>query len=143
MEEKTKQHLDAFLTRHYWLDTYDPHRCLLAQAGMDGDDAFEFMEAYAEQLGVDMDDYCWYFHHYPEGVSWIPFYRVRLTDGTRWDWMPITYDILLASAKAGAWTLTYPEHTYHDRRWVATIGPFFLLMITSTLAGVLLAHCIG
>ena len=37
--------------------------------GMDGDDAVEFFEAYAWDLGVDMADFRFYHHFGPEGCN--------------------------------------------------------------------------
>ncbi len=41
--------------------------CIFGKLGIDGDDAFEFMEKFSETFGVNLDDYRWYFHNGEEG----------------------------------------------------------------------------
>lgn len=83
--------------------------------GMDGDDAFEFMEAFSTRFGVNLDDYRWYFHHGEEGFGslggvFFPPPYARVTN------IPITMEDLVRSANSGRWTIEYPPHQLPESR---------------------------
>jgi hypothetical protein len=43
---------------------------LFDRLGVEGDDAFEFMEAFAARFGVDVSGYCWYFTTARKAWAW-------------------------------------------------------------------------
>lgn len=99
--------------------------------GIDGDDAFEFIESFGEKFLVNLDGYRWYFHHGEEGwglggVFFPP-------PNTRVDNIPITVDMLLESAKAGRWKLNYPPHVLPARRWDLHINQLVVFLLVGGL----------
>jgi len=84
---------------------------LLGAFGMSGDDANEFLEAYADKYGVDMSEFRWEFHY----IADEPPYRRRVfpldKDGKVIPFMPVTLPQLVRAAGAGRWRFDYPEHT--------------------------------
>lgn len=96
---------------------------LFDDLGVEGDDAFEFMDDFAARFGVDMDGYRWYFHHGEEGHNFgalffrPPYRRVRR--------IPITPDILLEAIRTKRWPLAYPEHEAPDVRWDIRVNQLF------------------
>ncbi|WP_347312184.1 hypothetical protein [Defluviimonas sp. SAOS-178_SWC] len=73
---------------------------VLAATGCEGDDAFEFLQAFAEHFGVDLAGYRWEFHHADEGAllnSGWPF-RPPHRKVAR---IPVTLDILVQAASGG------------------------------------------
>lgn len=105
--------------------------------GVEGDDFFELEHAFAEHFKVDMSSYRWYFHHAEEGIAGLgalffppPNQRVRH--------IPVTINLLLESANAGRWALTYPAHQLPARRYDLVINLFVLIVcILATLLAVL------
>lgn len=80
---------------------------LLKDYGVDGDDAFAFIEAFAERYDVDVTGYCFFFHHRDSAklMGRLPFARpdrhVRR--------IPISADMLVDFAERGTWDLLYPR----------------------------------
>lgn len=80
-------------------------------AGMDGDDAVEFLEAYAQEFGVDMAGFRFYHHFGPEGCNpwWLlvrPWW-MRVAD------VPLTVGDLEDGARAGQWDFPYPPDPHY------------------------------
>jgi hypothetical protein len=104
-----------------------PDVSLRDRLGVEGDDFFEFEEAYARRFSVDMSAYRWYFHHGEEGFSIggllfkPPYDRV--------DRIPVTPTLLLESANAGRWPLEYPPHELPAVRYdgIVNVGIFLAL----------------
>lgn len=76
--------------------------------GIDGDDAFEFIDRFGDRFGTDMSAYRWYFHHGEEGINiagllFPPPYR-------RVSRIPVTFDTLVLAAESGVWPIQYPPH---------------------------------
>jgi hypothetical protein len=78
--------------------------------GIDGDDAFEFIDRFATKFEIDTTNYRWYFHHGEEAFlnfgAWLfkPPYR-------RVDRIPITPQVLTEPLRAKRWPLKYPKQT--------------------------------
>lgn len=78
---------------------------------LEGDNANEFLEEYAERFNVDLESFLWYFHYNADEP---PMYRrVKPVDqnGRAFHLRPITLEQLVQAAEAGRWLETYPEHT--------------------------------
>ncbi len=84
-------------------------RDLVGRFGMDGDDASEFIDAYAAEFSVRMDGFRWYFHYLDEPPA-IRRVVPRDAEGRGIPLMPLSVDLLVQAAETGAWMLTYPEH---------------------------------
>lgn len=101
---------------------------IFGSAGIDGDDADEFLEAFAEAFTVNLDQFRYYFHYIGEEP---PIYRRVLpvdSDGEEIPFWPITLDQLVAAAQAGRWHLPYPAHEIRTR-WISfPYLAFFALM---------------
>ncbi|MEM6423445.1 MAG: DUF1493 family protein [Pseudomonadota bacterium] len=80
---------------------------LFADYGIDGAEAFAFIEAFGDRFNVDVTGYCYYFHHSDEAGrhSLLPWGRpdrhVRR--------IPVSADMLLDSVHRGTWDLDYPR----------------------------------
>jgi acyl carrier protein len=92
-----------------------PDMDLCRDLGIEGDDFFELEAEFEKRFSVDMSTYRWYFHHGEEGWFSIgalffksPYLRVQR--------IPITPALLLQSANAHTWQLSYPEHQLPPRR---------------------------
>lgn len=110
---------------------------LFGSLGIDGDDAFEFMEKYAETFRVNLDDYRWYFHGGEEGVNYgslfskAPYERV--------DRIPISIALLLNSANAGYWPADYPPHELPKRRYDILFNQvFFGVVVLAFVAWIII-----
>lgn len=105
---------------------------LFELCGIDGDDALEFMDAFAARFGVDGDGYRWYFHHGEEGMNFggvffpPPYGRVQR--------VPITPNILVEAIRSKRWPLRYPPHKLPAARWDIRINQL-LLMVFVILCG--------
>ncbi|MEM6972794.1 MAG: DUF1493 family protein [Pseudomonadota bacterium] len=102
---------DAEMTAFFERATYSSQRHgqsgdLLSDYGVDGDDAFEFIEAFSNAYGVNMQGYCWFFHHFDEG-GLLSF--TRFGNPHRYvDRIPITAALLADAAHLGRWPVDYP-----------------------------------
>ena len=100
-------------------DDADLFDCL----GIDGDDAFEFMDAFATRFSVDIGNYIWYFHHGEEGLNFggfffrPPYRRVKRE--------PITLNILSEAMITQEWPLRYPAHELPKIRWDLRLNLLF------------------
>lgn len=52
---------------------------VLDSSGLDGDDAFEFMDSFSTRYSIDMSDYRRYFHHGEEGCLAEPLVANRFS----------------------------------------------------------------
>jgi hypothetical protein len=108
--------LSDFL-REFWgeggplRDDADVFDCL----GIEGDDAFDFIDRFAAGFGVDVNDYRWYFHHGEEGWNLGGLF-FRPPNG-RVDRMPITPVILTEAIRSKRWPVRYPDHWLPRVRW--------------------------
>lgn len=107
------------------IDRFKPDADLFDDLGIDGDDFFALEDEFARRFAVDMSTYRWYFHHGEEGGPSIgrflfkpPYARVKR--------LPITPELLLASANAGRWRISYPEHHLPSHRIDFIIDRFIL-----------------
>ncbi len=89
---------------------------LLGAYGMEGDDASEFLEAFADWFGTDLDGLLWYFHYNGDEP---PPARPRLYPvspaGARLPLHRITLNDLVAAEETGRWHITYPPHELRER----------------------------
>jgi hypothetical protein len=95
--------------------------------GVEGDDAFEFMYAFAETFEVNIDAYRWYFHHGEEGLFNIggifcrpPYARVAR--------IPITPNIFTEAITTKRWPLKYPEHHLPKYRYDMLVNQSFVAL---------------
>ncbi|NMG37403.1 DUF1493 family protein [Azoarcus sp. TTM-91] len=70
---------------------------LVSDLGLTGDDAFAFMERYAEEFGVDRGDYDSSNYFEPESLWIFPRLRKRKPK------LPITLGMLESAARDGVW----------------------------------------
>jgi hypothetical protein len=81
---------------------------LWGDLGVCGIDMDDLMTAYAEQFGVDLSGYLWYFHNEEEGINvgglLFPPPNRRVKE------IPITLGMLHEFATGGRWSLVYPPH---------------------------------
>lgn len=110
---------------------------LFWKAGIDGDDAVEFMGEYSKKFNVNMDKYLWYFHHDEESLGSFgavffapPSYRVKR--------IPITIMMLTNFANAGRWDIKYPKHTLPKRRYDILINQASLVLFLFVIAAVII-----
>ena len=83
---------------------------LLGRLGLDGDDAFEFIEAFASRFSVDISGYRWEFHHADEGALLNPGWPFKAPH-QKVERIPLTLDLLTEAAMTGIWPLEYPPDT--------------------------------
>jgi hypothetical protein len=81
---------------------------IFRRVGITGDDAGDFIEAFAARFGVDMSGYRWYFHTEEEGFNiggaLFPSPETRVTR------IPVTLRVLAEALTRKTWPVTYPEH---------------------------------
>ncbi len=103
-------------------DDADLFDCL----GIDGDDAFDFMDAFVTRFSVDVRNYRWYFHHGEEGLNLAgfffrpPYRRVKRE--------PITLKILSEAMITKQWPLRYPAHELPKVRWDLRVNILFFFV---------------
>ena len=103
--------------REFWGETrpLSDDADLFDKLGIDGDDAFEFIDRFAATFDVEAGDYRWYFHHGEEGhniggLFFDPPYR-RVAN------IPITLKTLVEAAETKKWPIIYPDHQLPKVRW--------------------------
>ncbi|KIC11859.1 hypothetical protein RA19_04275 [Leisingera sp. ANG-M1] len=108
---------------------------LLGAFGLEGDDANEFLDAFAERYGVDFSGFLWESHYNadePPGRR-----RVLPLDvsGKIIPYQPITLELLEKAVLAGRWSYEYPEHTIKTLPFADTLSvwPFVLIAIVFAL----------
>jgi hypothetical protein len=93
---------------------------LFGDLGVDGDDGDEFLVAFMKRFSVDMSGYRGNRHFGPEGfVPWAPLVWLLLalrlrrepksTPESRAGLIPVPVQVLIDSARAGKWALTYAQ----------------------------------
>src|SRR5215471_18678568 len=104
--------------------------------GIDGDDAFEFIERFAAKFEIEITNYHWYFHHREEGFLNIgglflrpPYRRIGR--------IPITPKVLAEAIRTRRWPLEYPAHRLPSVRWDIRLNQVFFLAIIALWAVVL------
>ena len=101
--------------------------------GIDGEDAFEFIERFAAKFEIEITNYHWYFHHGEEpslnigGLFFRPPYR-------RVGRIPITPKVLAEAIRAKRWPLEYPTHRLPSVRWDVRFSQIFILAIIALWA---------
>jgi len=101
--------------------------------GIDGDDAFEFIERFAAKFEIEITNYHWYFHHGEEpflnigGLFFRPPYR-------RVGRIPITPKVVAEAIRTKRWPLEYPTHRLPSVRWDVRLSQVFGLAIIALLA---------
>lgn len=89
-----------------WLpEDMAPGADVVQDARIYGDDAWEFVDVFAERFGVRMDGFRWYHHSGPEGCN--PFWLVFKPWWARKPHIPIRLVDLVESARSGQWTVRY------------------------------------
>jgi len=96
-----------------------------------GDDFHELIEEFAKKYNVKMEGYSWYFHSEEEGhihsfgrfFFKAPYERVKQ--------IPVTPNVLLDSANAGRWLITYPEDKLPRRRYDVLINQIVLVLFVA------------
>ncbi|MEM6488327.1 MAG: DUF1493 family protein [Pseudomonadota bacterium] len=83
------------------------HDDLFRRYGVDGDDALEFIEAFAVRYAVDLSGYRWLFHHADGGA----LLRVLpLASPHRYvTRVPVSAALLAEAARRGHWPLRYDQ----------------------------------
>lgn len=99
---------------------------LFDRFGIVGDDASEFMDAFAARFDVTCEDYRWYFHHEEEGWNFGALFFAPLN--RRVERIPITPNILVRAIEAGQWPVQYPPHTLPRVRWDIRMNQALLLV---------------
>lgn len=84
---------------------------LSEDAGMDGDDAVEFLQAYAREFGVNLSAFRFYHHFGPEGCN--PWWLVVRPWWARVRHLPLTVGDLEDAARAGRWAYPYSPDPHY------------------------------
>jgi|CXWL01.1.fsa_nt_gi hypothetical protein len=105
---------------------------LFGELGIDGDDAFEFIDKFTVTFGIDASNYRWYFHHGEEGQNlgglfFAPPYRCV-------DHIPVTLKTLIGAVETKLWPITYPDHKLPRVRWDLRLNQAFALLAFGGLA---------
>ena len=83
---------------------------LLQAAGLSGERARAFFEAYASEFDVDLSDFRWFFHYRPERANAWRRIEPLGPGGRPFAQIPITPRLLADAANQGNWPLEYPKH---------------------------------
>lgn len=127
----TAEMLVDFVQEQCGVESFHPDSDIFIDAGIDGDDLHELIEAYVKRYGVDMKHYLWYFHWNEEGGTSIggalfspPYQRVKR--------IPVTPAMLAAFANSGSWDVVYPEHKLPKYRYDIMIN----WLVVAVVAGI-------
>lgn len=104
---------------------------ILDSTGCDGDDAWEFFEAFAKEFDVDLDGFPAYMRFVIDEPP--NFRRVRPVDldGRTVPFLPVTLDMLVEAVDAGRWAAHYPTHQLRvSRIHHVILGGLLLLAVT-------------
>jgi len=87
--------------------------CLAEDTGMDGDDADEFLKAFAKEFAVDFAGFRFYHHFGSEGFDplwlfWPPWWMKVVH-------IPLSVGDLVAAAMAGRWLIVYPDDPVYQK----------------------------
>jgi hypothetical protein len=120
--------------REFWGETklLSDDADLFDKLGIDGDDAFEFIDRFAAKFGVEASNYRWYFHHGEEGhniggLFFAPPYR-------RVAHIPITLSTLIEAVERRTWPIVYPDHELPRVRWDIRFNQIFAALAFVALA---------
>jgi hypothetical protein len=115
------------------------HDDILGSVGMAGDDAGEFLEAFAKEFSVDFSDFLWYLHY---NANEPPFVRTVWgvdKEGRRIPDIPIRLADLVSAAESGKWRVVYPAHSIaRIPQWSGLLfAALLLLLLTALVIGLL------
>ncbi|WP_296595421.1 DUF1493 family protein [Phenylobacterium sp.] len=99
--------------------------------GIDGDDAFEFIDAFAGRFSIDVSSYRWYFHHGEEGFG--PGGLLFRSPDRRVKRIPISVEVLSEAVRTGRWPIDYPPHSLPKVRWDIRLNQAFGLLILASV----------
>jgi hypothetical protein len=134
-----REEILAFLAVHQGRRPTAAEACdLVGRFGMDGDDATEFLDAYAKRFAVNLDGFIWYFHHFDEPPNARRVFPVG-PDGRDLPMIPITVDTLVSGAERGVWPITYADHRPVNRWWRTGFGVVAFIFATAILFGAMAA----
>ncbi|MDA8451661.1 DUF1493 family protein [Acidovorax sp. NCPPB 3859] len=91
--------------------TYTPDTELVKDLGLTGDDAFQFMEAFASRFNVATGDYRSEDYFEPEGLWLLSAFRKKKTT------TPVTLGMLLMAARDGVWDKNRLEQAYRRKKY--------------------------
>lgn len=118
----------------YFADGLTNDDDLFARWRIEGDDADEFIEAFAKRFSIDMGNYRWYFHHREEGQNLgALFFRPPYARVER---MPISIDVLANAVVSQEWPLAYPPHELPKRRWDIIIDQIVMALLIIGVAAI-------
>lgn len=105
---------------------------LFDKLGIDGDDAFEFIDRFATTFDANAENYRWYFHHGEEGQNigglfFAPPYR-------RVARISITLKTLIEAVETKTWPITYPDHELPKVRWDIRFNQMFAALAFGGMA---------
>jgi hypothetical protein len=137
--------MDVAAEVEQWLVGYLGHQFaatdpndILGSLRYEGDDADEFMEAFAQQFSVDMADFNPWHHYVADEPPNFRRFRPVSETGQPLEDLPISLTHLVKSAQAGKWTVDY---TGRDLRYHNPIfsppGLVLVGMVTVLLLGFL------
>ena len=106
------------------------------EIGVFGDDMGHLLAAYAERFGVDMAPYLWYFHTGEEGLGIGGLFFKP--PNRRVEHIPVTPAVLLRSARAGVWSVDYPDHSLPPRRLDILVNQVFSAVVFVAVLAALL-----
>lgn len=101
---------------------------------MEGDDATEFLESFAETYENSLDGILWYFHFIGDEP---PGHRRVLpvgTEGAIIPSYPITLTHLVAAAETGQWPIKYPAHTVRQSLFSKIMIALFCFSVFAVFA---------
>lgn len=105
---------------------------LFDKLGIDGDDAFEFMDRFTAKFEVEADNYRWYFHHGEEGHSIGSIFFAP--PNRRVSRIPITLRTLIEAIETKRWPVSYPVHDMPKVRWDIRFNQIFAALAFGGLA---------
>ena len=134
-----REEILALAQHHAGMDVSQIERgALFGPGGLDGDDADEFIDAYAATFDVNLADFRDYFHYDvdepPTGRRVVPIDAT----GSEIPYLPVSLDHLVAAAARGRWEYPYPVHTVQNRWWVR-LYPLLLMLVLAGLVALIFA----
>jgi hypothetical protein len=81
---------------------------LFHDLGIDGDDAFKFVDDFFRKFEIDGETYRWYFHHGEEGQNFGSLFFS--SPHQRVERIPITLNALADAIDIKRWPIKYPPH---------------------------------
>jgi hypothetical protein len=124
---KTRSAVLGFL-RDFWGEAEPPEddADVFVKLGIDGDDAFEFIDRFVAKFEIDASSYRWYFHHGEEGFNIGGLFFRPPYQGV--DHIPITLNILIKAVETKSWPIDYPQHQLPLVRWDLRFNQAFALL---------------